>query len=242
MKNFLVLYEGVNVSLLDANQAYHHIVRSTTDDLKQEEVKAFLKDKLNVSFLHAPDFQHIIVPSQTVLLPSAVFDEALSSEYFERMYGACNPEQAIQTAQEKNLQIHIIYPIHHWVQGLLNSQFGSLNVENIFSAMLRASREPGATYLDLVIMEDHAYIGVLSEKKLWHSEVIEFQEVDDIIYTVLNVLSKSHVSPMPSRIHLALAHSSIELDSVIEVINKIEPLASMERRLTSLRELFLQHS
>jgi hypothetical protein len=73
MSTFTILYEENKVSLLSKENTFHCDIRSNTEPLIHEEIKSFLKDNSNSSFLHAPDFTHAVVGINHMAIPHAVF-------------------------------------------------------------------------------------------------------------------------------------------------------------------------
>ena len=128
MNQSIVIYEQATVSVITDEGIFYHSIRSNTPPLIIEEIKSFIKTSTNSSFLHAPDFQHLVIGENHLLLPSVMFDEALLSSYYERMYDLVPANSTLEHYVNERQQIHILYAQQTWLNTLLSEQFNDANI------------------------------------------------------------------------------------------------------------------
>lgn len=237
MNKSVVIYEQNTLFLSGPEGDYTYEVRSNSTALIHEEVKSFIKEKSKSSFLHAPDFIHINAGLRHLVIPSAVYDPSLLGAYDERMYGSLPDAFILQTVQNKALQVQLIQAQPSWLQSLIDSSFSEQSYHIAHNLLLKDAPLTDALYIRIFCFNTQCYLSIQEPKKLWYSDFITMQSIDDIVFTLLNVTSQNNLAFTAGKITVGGIHPTFNPEAIISDLNRLEALNSMEKTMFSMNEL-----
>jgi hypothetical protein len=228
MNQSIVIYEQATVSVITDEGIFYHSIRSNTPPLIIEEIKSFIKTSTNSSFLHAPDFQHLVIGENHLLLPSVMFDEALLSSYYERMYDLVPANSTLEHYVNERQQIHVLYTQQSWLNTLLTEQFNSANINLLHHVILTRNHRVKTIQIDLHFFTTHAYIGIQHKEILGASELFEYSEIDDVIFMLLTILTKQQINPAGGKIRLSSISMAHPVSKIEHLLKRLELLTGIE--------------
>lgn len=228
MNQSIIIYEHSTVSVITDQGIFSHKIRSNTPALISEEIKSFIKTSTNSSFLHAPDFQHLIIGENHLLLPSVMFDEALLTSYYERMYDKVPAHSTLTHHVNERQQVHIIYTLQSWITNLLTEQFNNTNINILHEVILSRNQRVNSLLIDLHFFTNQAYIGIQQKDILSASELFEYAEIDDVLYMLLTILSKHQINPTEGKIRLSSISTTHPVSKIEQLLKKLDLLSSVE--------------
>lgn len=228
MNQAIVIYEHSTVSVITDEGIFYHSIRSNTPALICEEIKSFIKTSTNASFLHAPDFQHLVIGENHLLLPSVMFDEALLTSYYERMYDQVPAHSTLEHHVNERQQIHILYTLQSWLNTLLTEQFNNTNINLLHEVILSRNQRVKTILIDLHFFTTHAYIGIQQKDILGASELFEYSEIDDVLFMLLTILTKQHINPTEGKIRLSSISTAYPVSKIESVLRKLDLLSGVE--------------
>ena len=228
MNQSIVIYEQATVSVITDEGIFYHSIRSNTPPLIIEEIKSFIKTSTNSSFLHAPDFQHLVIGENHLLLPSVMFDEALLTSYYERMYDQVPAHSTLEHHVNERQQIHILYAQQTWLNTLLSEQFNDANINLLHDVILTRNHRINTIQIDLHFFTTHAYIGIQQKEILSASELFEYSEIDDVLFMLLTILTKQHITPVGGKIRLSSISTVNPVGKIEHLLQKLDLLSGVE--------------
>ncbi len=228
MNQSIIIYEHSTVSVITDQGIFSHKIRSNTPALISEEIKSFIKTSTNSSFLHAPDFQHLIIGENHLLLPSVMFDEALLTSYYERMYDKVPAHSTLTHHVNERQQVHIIYTLQSWITNLLTEQFNNTNINILHEVILSRNQRVNSLLIDLHFFTNQAYIGIQQKDILSASELFEYAEIDDVLYMLLTILSKQQINPTEGKISLSSISTTHPVSKIEQLLKKLDLFSSVE--------------
>jgi hypothetical protein len=228
MNQSIVIYEHSTVSVITDEGIFYQSIRSTTPELICEEIKSFIKTSTNSSFLHAPDFQHLVIGENHLLLPSVMFDEALLTSYYERMYDQVPAHSTLEHHVNERQQIHILYTQQTWLNTLLSEQFNDANINLLHDVILTRNHRINTIQIDLHFFTTHAYIGIQQKEILSASELFEYSEIDDVLFMLLTILTKQHINPTEGKIRLSSISTAHPVSKIEHLLQKLDLLSGVE--------------
>jgi hypothetical protein len=228
MNQSLVIYEHSTVSVITDHGIFYHSIRSNTPELISEEIKSFIKSSTNSSFLHAPDFQHLIIGENHLLLPSVMFDEALLTSYYQRMYDNVPTHSTLAHHLNERQQVHILYTQQSWLNTLLTEQFNNVNVNLLHDVIFTRNHRVNTIQIDLHFFTTHAYIGIQQKEILGASELFEYSEIDDVVFMLLTILTKQNINPAGGKIRLSSISTLHTVGKIEHLLRKLDLLSGVE--------------
>ena len=237
MNKSVVIYEQNILFFSGPAGDFTYEIRSNSTALIHEEVKSFLKEKSKSSFLHAPDFIHINVGIRHLVIPSAVFDPSLLGAYDERMYGELPDTLIIQTIQNKPLQVQLMQAQPSWLKSLIGSSFSEQTYHIAQNLLLKDIPLTYSLHICIFCFNSQCYLSIQEPKKLWYSDFISMQSIDDIVFTLLNVTSQINLAFTSGKIIVGGIHPTFKPEAIISDLNRLEALNSMEKTVFSMNEL-----
>jgi hypothetical protein len=238
MRTFTILYEEYKVSLLTEENTFHCDIRSNTEPLIHEEIKSFLKDNSNSSFLHAPDFTHAVVGLYHMAMPNAVFEQAHAAAYHSRMYGTLNSTHELHNTLSANAQVQLIHAQPTWLNGFVAAQFNGEPIHSMHQLLLSSLQRNTGYTIDLHCFTNQCYLGVYRDQTLWYSDFFEFTLIDDIIYMLVNMLNQYKLSTEGALLRLSSTHPTIQPALINAYLERIEPLNLLAIESRDIRTLF----
>jgi len=238
MEKSIIIYEESQITLKSSEGCFVHEIRSNTKELMQEEVKSFLKEKTNSSFLHSPDFEHINVGYRHLVLPSSVFDDSLTNAYDERMYGNLPDSLTLNSNYCKLFQVQLISATPIWLNEYMSANF---NVNSIPSAhLLFLNNVSTTTSFEVLVFcfQTKVYIGINEDKKLWYSDFIVADAVEDILFTLLNMTSQLNLKFESGNLKIGSINSTFIPAEIITIFNKIEAFVTIKKSTIEISEFF----
>ena len=238
MSTFTILYEENKVSLLSKENTFHCDIRSNTEPLIHEEIKSFLKDNSNSSFLHAPDFTHAVVGINHMAIPHAVFEQANAAAYHARMYDTLNATHELHNTLSANAQVQLLHAQPTWLNGFVTAHFNGEPIHSIHYLLLSSLQRSTGYTIDLHCFANQCYLGVYRDQKLWYSDFFEFTLIDDIIYMLVNMLNQYKLSTEGALLRLSSTHPTIQPALINAYLERIEPLNLLAIESRDIRLLF----
>ncbi|MEI8193527.1 MAG: DUF3822 family protein [Flavobacteriia bacterium] len=161
-----------------------------------EEAKETLKEITGASFLYAPEFKHVYFGEQNLLIPSGVFEKDLAQSYFERMFIELPEDKALSIASIPSFAVHSLEAHPNWAKSFTKETFNHQNSFSLFEFHLNllADFKTKETTFLLTLFADTYFLGLVHDSKLLYAEALTYQNSDDILYTLLNVLQKNGLS------------------------------------------------
>lgn len=238
MRTFTILYEELKVSLLTEEHIFHCDIRSVAEPLIHEEIKSFLKDKSNSSFLHAPDFNHAVTGINHLAIPNAVFEQAHAATYHSRMFGTLNARHELCNTLSVNAQVQLIHAQPTWLKGFVWAQFNGELIHSMHELLLSSLHRSTGYTIDLHCFTNQCYLGVYRDQTLWYSDFFEFTLIDDIIYMLVNMLNQYKLSTDGALLRLSSTHPTIQPALINAYLERIEPLNLLAIETRDIRTLF----
>ncbi len=168
------------------------LVSKRQSDL-MEEAKETLKEITGSSFLYAPEFKHVYCGDQNLLVPSGVFEKDFTQAYFERMFIALSTEKTLVVSPITSFGVHAIEAQPSWAKAFTKETFNHQNTKSQFEFHLEflAEYKGKESSLLVAVFNETCFVGLVNDNRLMYAETMSYQNADDILYTLLNVLQKN---------------------------------------------------
>lgn len=201
-------------------------IKSNTLHQLKEEISGYLKKETQQHFLHAPEFKFNTIPEHILLIPKPIWEDNLVETYWERMYGGIEKDMELHAVFIKSYQVQIVYQIPQWISTYVHQQFNIKQCPSIFESLFGFPAISGT--LDILIVQNIFILSLRTEKELRYLDIHQFENTEDIIYMILNVIHKQLI---PFEIATMYLHAFCTLsvrDSLVEHVRKIENLSRIQ--------------
>jgi len=157
-----------------------------------------------------------------------MFDEALLTSYYERMYDQVPAHSTLEHHVNERQQIHILYAQQTWLNTLLSEQFNDANINLLHDVILTRNHRINTIQIDLHFFTTHAYIGIQQKEILSASELFEYSEIDDVLFMLLTILTKQHITPVGGKIRLSSISTVNPVGKIEHLLQKLDLLSGVE--------------
>ena len=165
-------------------------IQSTSTTLKKEEITAFLKKETQASFLHPHEFKHWMVGEQYLTLPNSIYDPALKTSYFERVFGPCGKEHTLETYSNKEYSFEQLYTQPLWWNDYTSQQFNQQNGSPFVEFLLSNRSSTNATCLILAVFNNDFLVCISENNRLIFCDIFPYETSDDILYFLITLQAK----------------------------------------------------
>lgn len=229
---YTVFYEPTSLSIirhLDGETKSYHL-KSLESHLIIEESKVFIKEFTASSFLHSPEFDHFICPDHCVTLPVSLFDPSFLNEYFERVHGKLEPLYLLQYSSIHHQKAIHIFKVPIWTKSLLESTFSNTTLPSIFEHLLQSMElyAQRKVVLSLLVSNNSAFIVLKKNGELHFIDAISIESIEDILYHMLNILTKNNIKEELGVILIQSINDSFPLHSISSLLGQISSFNSFE--------------
>jgi hypothetical protein len=202
-------------------------IKSTTQGLIIEEITAFLRKETDKHFLHSSDFEHCFITDKFLTLPLSVYDPQLKSTYWNRMFGAERKDYQLEETQSKSLKVQTLYEVPVWFNEFLRQQFNKTSCLHMLSELLAETKNVSKS-LNLVICESTFIFSFRNDRELFFIDCQSYESVDDILYAILNVLTRQKITAGKFQWNLFPFCSTIFVETLKQGMKRIQELNTVE--------------
>jgi len=157
---------------------------------------------------------------RTTLLPSPLFEKEKLKQYFEFNQTLHDLEE-LHTNHIKNLDAYLVFPIHHEIANVFMKHFPQLKFFNQATPFIEYTlkyQEDNYDSAHLNLQKDFYDIVIIRNRSLILHNTFKFRNEQDLIYFIMNVYDKLHLSPETCPVHLS---GMIEKNSgMTEIVKK----------------------
>jgi hypothetical protein len=201
-------------------------IKSISSHPLNEEISGYLKKETQQHFLHAPEFTFFTIPQKLLLIPKAIWEDSLIENYWGRMYEPLEKGFELQAVFIKSYQVQIVCSIPTWINAYVHQQFNIKQSGSIFEAIFELSAIAGT--MDVLIIQDIFILSLRTEQELRYLDMHPFEQTEDIVYTILNVVQKQWNPIEITTMYMhAFCPNSVR-DSLVEQLGRIENLSRIE--------------
>ncbi|NBP28882.1 MAG: DUF3822 family protein [Flavobacteriia bacterium] len=202
-------------------------IKSITPGLIMEEITAFLKKETNSHFLHSNDFEHWNISDRFLTLPLAVYDPQLKGTYWNQMFGTERKNYRLEESHSKSLKVQTVYEVPEWLNDFLRQQFNKTSSIPLLGELMAESKHIGWS-MNLVIGSSTFIFSVRNDRELFFIDSQGYESVDDILYGILNVLSRQKLALTQAQCNVYAFCPAIMVETLKQGMKRIQELHLVE--------------
>jgi hypothetical protein len=140
----------------------------------------------------------VITPSsKSTLVPSPLFDESKTNEYFT-FNQAISEGDKIMTNKLHNPDIYIIFSVSTWIEDILKAAFpGSIlmhQLKPLFQFINYSKRSIASNHVQVHFEKDYLNMVIFDQNELKFCNTFHYKTIPDVQYYILYVLKKMNIS------------------------------------------------
>ena len=229
---YTVFYESTSLSIIRHvdGEVLRYSLKSSELTHRIEESKAFIKDVTESSFLHSPEFEHYVCSGYTVSLPASIFDTNFVKDYFERVHGTFEAEPILEHASLNHQKVIHIYNVPLWTKSFLENTFSKPNSPTLFEYLIQSMELYSQRKVVVFLFVSESAIHVVLQKNgdLRFIDSIPFDTLEDIVYHLLNLLTKNKATEDPGVLLLQSIHAGHSPETIQHLMSQMANFNTLE--------------